>query len=43
MKNPPPYGNIFDVQTHASGPTGYLPLQPDFLTYAPSGHVLGWT
>jgi len=35
--------NIFDVQTHASGPTGSLPLEPDFLTNAPSGHVFGWT
>jgi len=34
---------IFDVQTHASGPTGRLPLQPDFLTNAPSGDVFGWT
>jgi putative YjhG/YagF family dehydratase len=37
------FDNIFDVQTHASGPTGSLPLQPDFLTNAPSGHVFGWT
>ena len=35
--------NIFDVQTHASGPTGHLPLEPDFLTNAPSGDVFGWT
>src|SRR5215216_3187392 len=35
--------NIFDVQTHASGPKGQLPLEPDFLTNAPSGHVFGWT
>src|SRR5215510_12463031 len=35
--------NIFDVQTHAFGPTGRLPLQPDFLTNAPSGHLFGWT
>lgn len=35
--------NIFDVQTHASGPTGRLPLQPDILTDAPSGHIFGWT
>ncbi len=37
------FDNIFDVQTHASGPTGRLPLQPDFLTNAPSGDVFGWT
>jgi len=35
--------NIFNVQTHASGPTGSLPLSPDFLTNAPSGDVFGWT
>src|SRR6185436_18939410 len=38
-----PNENIFDVQTHASGPTGRLPLQPDFLTNAASGDVFGWT
>lgn len=35
--------NIFDVQTHASGPAGRLPLEPDFLRDAPSGHIFGWT
>jgi putative YjhG/YagF family dehydratase len=35
--------NIFDVQTRASGPVGRLPLQPDFLRDAPSGHIFGWT
>jgi putative YjhG/YagF family dehydratase len=35
--------NIFDVQTHASGPVGSLPLEPDFLRDAPSGHIFGWT
>src|SRR5215216_7738062 len=35
--------NIFDVQTHASGPAGRLPLQPDFLREAPSGDIFGWT
>src|SRR5688572_3651302 len=35
--------NIFDVQTHAAGPEGRLPLNPDFLTNAPSGHIFGWT
>jgi len=35
--------NIFDVHTHASGPAGRLPLQPDFLRDAPSGHIFGWT
>jgi putative YjhG/YagF family dehydratase len=35
--------NIFNVQTHAAGPEGRLPLNPDFLTNAPSGHIFGWT
>jgi putative YjhG/YagF family dehydratase len=35
--------NLFDVHTHASGPAGRLPLQPDFLRDAPSGHIFGWT
>jgi len=43
MKPHQPNENIFDVQTHASGPKGRLPLQPDFLTNAPSGDVFGWT
>jgi len=37
------FTNIFDVQTHASGPAERLPLEADFLTNAPSGHVFGWT
>ena len=35
--------SIFHVETHASGPAGRLPLQPDFLRDAPSGDVFGWT
>lgn len=35
--------DIFDVHTHASGPIGRLPLQPDFLANSPSGHLFGWT
>lgn len=35
--------DIFEVHTHASGPKGRLPLQPDFLANAPSGHLFGWT
>ena len=38
-----PIPSIFDVQTHASGPRGRLPLQPEFLRDAPSGDVFGWT
>ena len=37
------FDNIFDVQTHASGPTGRLPLETNFLINSPSGHVFGWT
>jgi putative YjhG/YagF family dehydratase len=37
------FDSIFDAQTHASGPKGYLPLDPEFLTHAPSGDVFGWT
>jgi len=35
--------DIFDVKTHASGPKGRLPLEPNFLTNSPSGDVFGWT
>ena len=42
MKNHDPE-YLFDVKTHASGPAGRLPLQPDFLRNAPSGDIFGWT
>lgn len=35
--------SLYDVKTHASGPAGRLPLEPDFLTNTPSGNVFGWT
>lgn len=35
--------DIYQVRTHASGPAGSLPLQPEFLRDAPSGDVFGWT
>ena len=35
--------SIYDVRTHAPGPVGRLPLQPEFLRDAPSGDVFGWT
>ena len=35
--------DLYAVQTHATGPAGRLPLQPDFLRDAPSGDVFGWT
>ena len=28
---------IFTIDTHAPGPSGELPLTPDFLRHAPSG------
>lgn len=40
MKN---HVNLFDIQTHASGPAGRLPLDPDLLANAPSGTIFGWT
>ena len=44
MKNHPVGDeNIYDVKTHATGPAGRLPLQPEFLRDAPSGNVFGWT
>src|SRR5689334_13371637 len=35
--------NLYDVQTHAPGPSGRLPLDPDFLRDTASGNVFGWT
>jgi xylonate dehydratase len=35
--------NIYEVRTHAPGPAGRLPFQPEFLRDAPSGTVFGWT
>ncbi|GAB4557261.1 MAG: xylonate dehydratase YagF [Anaerolineae bacterium] len=34
---------IYDVQTHAPGPQGRLPLDPEYLATAPSGHLFGLT
>jgi xylonate dehydratase len=34
---------MYDVQTHASGPAGSLPLDDEFLLGAPSGHLFGLT
>ena len=33
----------YNVQTHARGPSGALPLEADFLRTAPSGHIFGMT
>jgi putative YjhG/YagF family dehydratase len=35
--------SLYAVRTHATGPAGSLPLQPEFLREAPSGEVFGWT
>ncbi len=35
--------SIFDVQTHAPGPAGRLPLSADWLRDTASGNVFGWT
>lgn len=32
---------LFDIQTHAAGPEGSLPLDDDFLRHAPSGDIFG--
>jgi xylonate dehydratase len=41
--NDPDDASIYEVRTHAPGPAGRLPLEPDFLRDAPSGDVFGWT
>src|SRR5512135_2074243 len=33
--------SVYDVATHAPGPTGELPLGEDFLASAPSGDLFG--
>ena len=35
--------DFYAISTHAPGPAGRLPLEPDFLSNAPSGDVFGWT
>jgi putative YjhG/YagF family dehydratase len=35
--------DLYDVKTHAPGPSGRLPLNPDFLRDTASGNVFGWT
>jgi putative YjhG/YagF family dehydratase len=39
----PADAGLYDVETHASGPAGRLPLEADWLRDAPSGDVFGWT
>jgi putative YjhG/YagF family dehydratase len=39
----PTDGDLYAVQTHAQGPAGKLPLQPDWLRDTASGNVFGWT
>jgi len=35
--------NLYNVQTHAPGPAGRLPLQAEWLRETASGNVFGWT
>ena len=35
--------DFYNVQTHAPGPAGSLPLQAEWLRASPSGDVFGWT
>src|SRR5512136_656345 len=35
--------DIYQVQTHAAGPAGSLPLDEEYLRLAPSGDVFGLT
>lgn len=35
--------SIFEIQTHAAGPPGKLPLTPEMLRSAPSGELFGWS
>ncbi len=35
--------NLYDVTTHARGPAGRLPLQPEWLRDSVSGDLFGWT
>ncbi len=35
--------SLFEVETHAAGPTGSLPLDEEFLRDAPSGDIFGLT
>lgn len=38
-----PDPGLYNIQTHAPGPAGRLPLQADWLINSPSGDVFGWT
>ncbi len=35
--------SIFDIQSHAAGPSGALPLTTEMLRERPSGDLFGWT
>jgi xylonate dehydratase len=35
--------SLFDIQSHAKGPVGALPLTADLLRERPSGDLFGWT
>jgi putative YjhG/YagF family dehydratase len=38
-----PFEGIYEVRTHAPGPTGKLPLDEEILLNSPSGDLFGWT
>src|ERR1039458_6886855 len=35
--------SLFDVRSHAPGPSGSLPFTPNQLRTSPSGNLFGWT
>src|SRR5271165_3847164 len=35
--------SLFDIHSHAPGPSGLLPLTPEILRQRPSGDLFGWT
>lgn len=35
--------DVFNVRTHAPGPSGLLPLSPEMLLNEPSGNLFGWS
>lgn len=35
--------SVYEIETKAPGPKGFLPLTPDMLRARPSGDVFGWT
>ena len=35
--------SLFNVQSKARGPQGYVPVTPEMLLHRPSGDLFGWT